>query len=149
MSIVCDEKNIFKSISTKRVQLIHVLILLFSLSFFVNIGYSKEIDGYKDLKFRMTAKEAETTKVVKDGTVLFGQKRSVSYSTDKGKTFEIRSIDDGSDYRVKVFLDDKQVSPEYSVSIEIAHETAFWNKLAFSSKNDLRRTCSSTCALCS
>ena len=51
---------------------------------------SGAVDGYDDLKFGMTSEEAQATDVVKNGKVLFGEKRNVGFGTDKsGKVFKI------------------------------------------------------------
>jgi hypothetical protein len=39
-----------------------------------------------------------------------------------GKEFEIRHHNDGTKISVKIFCDDKQVSPKYSANIEVAQD---------------------------
>lgn len=40
----------------------------------------------------------------------------------EGKTFEIRETVSNERYVVKIFLDDKQVSPEYSATLEVGQD---------------------------
>ncbi|MPT52925.1 hypothetical protein [Delftia sp.] len=62
----------------------------------------------------------------------------------EGKTFEIREAVFDDRYAVKVFLDGKQVSPEYSASIEVGqdyfshHKTRIVKELSLVAENDVR-----------
>jgi len=47
--------------------------------------------------------------------------------THNGKEFEIRHYNDGMKIRVKAFLNDQQVSPEYSADTDVASDF-FWAK---------------------
>lgn len=42
--------------------------------------------------------------------------------THNGSEFEIRNFNDGTKIRVKVFLCDQQISPEYSADLEVAYD---------------------------
>ncbi|MEE4251689.1 MAG: hypothetical protein V2I38_13950 [Alcanivoracaceae bacterium] len=61
-----------------------------------------------------------------------------------GKTFEIREAILNSRYCVRVYLDDKQVSPEYSATLEVGqdfflqHQQRIVDELAKIAESDVR-----------
>lgn len=62
----------------------------------------------------------------------------------EGKTFEVREAVRDERYAVKVFSDGKQVSPEYSATIELGqdyfsqHKTRIVDELAKLAESDIR-----------
>jgi len=55
-------------------------LILFIIAMFVSLSLA--VDGYQDLKFGMTREEANATKVMTEGVVMFGAKRKVEYRVD-------------------------------------------------------------------
>jgi hypothetical protein len=66
------------------------------------------------------------------------------YFEHDGKTFEIREAFFSDHYEIRVFLGDKQVSPEYSATIEIGqdyfsqHQARIVEELSKIAEGDIR-----------